>query len=204
MDARIVRSREALIQAMDDALRDGDSKLPSITELCAAAGMSRPTFYQHFRDVPALVATAGVDELQKHFGGVVDGLSIGDDWEQAAPSVIRDLISRLFGEGDYFRRVLEASDTHAFQGSVVDYLTERLLTFTPLGAAVRGGADPVHLARAATFIAAGVTWLVVEWIKQGAERPSVEAAADEVSQLLITSIAAQARVDLTELAEGVR
>lgn len=195
MDARIARSQEALIHAIDTALRGDDEKTPTITELCATAGISRPTFYQHFRDVPALVAAAGVDELQKMFDGVARELPEGMTWEEAAPSVIRELVECLFVDGAYYRRVLDASDTHVFQERVVEYLADRLMNFTPLGAAIREGAEPVHLARAATFIAAGATWLVVAWLKQGPGRPVVSAVADEVSQLIVTSVAAQTRID---------
>ncbi|MGO1957798.1 TetR/AcrR family transcriptional regulator [Microbacterium sp.] len=195
MDARIVRTREALVQAIDQSLRGGTEKLPTITELCATAGISRPTFYQHFRDVPSLVAAAGVDELQHLFDGVSRELPDGERWEQTAPPVIRDLIQLLFAAGGYFRRVLEESDTHAFQERVVEYLAERMMAFTPLGDAARAGADRAHLARTATFLAAGATWLVVAWLKEGASPASVPAAADEVSQLLVTSIAVQTRAD---------
>ena len=193
MDARIVRTREALVQAIDQSLRGGTEKLPTITELCATAGISRPTFYQHFRDVPSLVAAAGVDELQQLFDGVSRELPDGETWEQTARPVIRDLIQRLFDSGPYYRRVLEESDTHAFQERVVEYLAERMMAFTPLGDAARAGADRAHLARTATFLAAGATWLVVAWLKEGASPASVRAAADEVSQLLVTSIAVQTR-----------
>lgn len=192
MDARIVRTRESLIQAIDAALHAGDEKLPTITELCAAAGISRPTFYQHFGDVASLVAAAGVDGLQTMFEAVASERPGGVSSVEATPEFVRNLVERLFADGAYYRRVLDASDTHAFQESVVAYLVERLLAFSPLGEDARDEDDLAHRARAATFIAAGVTWLVVAWIKQGPVRPSVTAAADEVSQLIITSIAAQA------------
>ena len=191
MDARIVRTRESLIQAIDAALHAGDEKLPSITELCAAAGISRPTFYQHFGDVPSRVAAAGVDGLQKMFDAAASERPPSMSSEEATPGFIRTLIEQLFSDGDYYRRVLDASDTHAFQESVVEYLVDRLLAFSPLGEGAGDDAERAHRARAATFIAAGVTWLVVAWIKQGPDRPSVAAAADEVTRLLVTSITAQ-------------
>ena len=192
MDARIVRTREALIAAIDEALHGDADKLPTITELCQSAGVSRPTFYQHFRDVPALVAAAGVDELLKTFAAASTSPEKKTAWADGAPRVIRDLLSALFAEGRYYRRVLEESDTYAFQERVIGYLTERMLIYTPLGDARGSGSDDVHLRRIAAFLAAGATWLVVGWIKLGPDRPSPTAAADEVSQLIITSIAAQA------------
>ena len=168
MDARIVRTREALVQAIDQSLRGGTEKLPTITELCATAGISRPTFYQHFRDVPSLVAAAGVDELQQLFDGVSRELPDGETWEQTARPVIRGsdpapvrfrplLPPRARGVGH--PRVPGARRRST--------LAERMMAFTPLGDAARAGADRAHLARTATFLAAGATWLVVAWLKEG-------------------------------------
>ncbi len=192
MDARLARTREVLITAIDEALSGDGEKLPSITELCATAGVSRPTFYQHFRDVPALVAAAGADELERLFEDLGAELeSEGSTWEQAAPQVVSRLLERLFAAAPYYRRVLAESDAHAFQDRVISFLAARLLVFTPLAEAVDREGDRAHIERTATFLAAGGTWLVVGWLKEGPQRPSVETAADEVSRLLVTSIAAQ-------------
>lgn len=191
MDARLARTREVLIAAIDDALRGGGERLPSITDLCASAGVSRPTFYQHFRDVPTLVAAAGADELEGLFeeiGAEADGEA---DWGTTTPRVIGHLLERLFAAAPYYRRVLAESDAHAFQERVISFLAERLVVFTPLAEARERESDGEHVGRVATFLAAGATWLVVGWLKQGERRPSVEVAADEISRLLVTSIAAQ-------------
>ena len=47
-DPRLARSREQLIAAITVALDHPGDDQPSITDLCSAARVSRPTFYQHF------------------------------------------------------------------------------------------------------------------------------------------------------------
>jgi AcrR family transcriptional regulator len=192
MDARMVRTREALTTAIGDLLVDSEERLPSITDVCSAAGVSRPTFYQHFADVSSLVQAAAVERLLVLFDRVVPDPA-GEQWEATMPRVVSELLDSLFADADFYGRVLRSSNAHAFQERVVEFLAARLLAFSPLGDAVRAGADERRLQRSATFLAAGATWLVVGWLLEADRRPSVPEGAEEIADLLVASITAQRR-----------
>lgn len=189
-DPRLIRSRELLLSAITTALdRPGDEQ-PSITELCAEAGVSRPTFYQHFGDVPSLIEAAAVERMHALFAAVAP-VAPQTDWEGAVPRVVRGLLEGLLGHADFFRRVLSGGTARAVQESVVAFLAQRLLTFSPLAERTPGEGDHARVERFAVFLAAGTTWLVVGWLLDGeARRPAAEASAD-IAELLVTGVASQ-------------
>lgn len=189
-DPRPIRSRELLLSAITTALdRPGDEQ-PSITELCAEAGVSRPTFYQHFGDVPSLIEAAAVERMHALFGAVAP-VSAHADWEGAVPHVVRGLLEGLLVHADFSRRVLSGGTARAVQESVVAFLAQRLLTFSPLAERAPGGGDHARVERFAVFLAAGTTWLVVGWLLDGeARRPLAEASAD-IAELLVTGVASR-------------
>ncbi|SMH43685.1 DNA-binding transcriptional regulator, AcrR family [Rathayibacter oskolensis] len=189
-DPRLTRSRELLVAAITAALdRPGDVQ-PSITELCAEAGVSRPTFYQHFGDVPSLIESAAVDRMHALFAGVVPVAS-EEEWEPAVPRVVDALLGGLLVHADFYRRVLSGGTARAVQESVVAFLAQRLLAFSPLADREPGAGDHARVERFATFLAAGTTWLVVGWLLDGdSRRPAADAAAD-IAELLVTGVASQ-------------
>ncbi|QWL25316.1 TetR/AcrR family transcriptional regulator [Rathayibacter toxicus] len=188
-DPRLTRSRELLLAAMTDALdREGDNQ-PSITELCAAAGVSRPTFYQHFGDVPSLIEAASVARMHALFAAVTSGVS-PKSWEGVVPHIVHGLLEGLLVHNDFYCRVLNGGTARAVQESVVAFLAQRLLTFSPLA---EYSGDDASVERFATFLAAGTTWLVVGWLLDGsARRPVAEASAD-IAELLVTAVASSPR-----------
>ncbi|MWV48807.1 hypothetical protein GRS96_05885 [Rathayibacter sp. VKM Ac-2803] len=189
-DPRLTRSRDLLTAAITTALdRPGDAQ-PSITELCAAAGVSRPTFYQHFGDVPSLIEAAAVERMHALFAAATP-VSSAQEWEPAVPRVVHGLLDGLLVHADFYRRVLTGGTARAVQESVVAFLARRLLTFSPLAAREPGAGDHARVERFATFLAAGTTWLVVGWLLEGDPRRPVADAAADIAELLVTGVASQ-------------
>ncbi|MCJ1686864.1 TetR/AcrR family transcriptional regulator [Rathayibacter sp. VKM Ac-2927] len=185
-DPRLARSREQLIAAITVALDHPGDEQPSITDLCSAARVSRPTFYQHFGDVPSLVEAAALERMHALFAAVVPP-SPQDDWETAVPRVVRGLLSGLLEHADFYRRALSGGTARSVQESVVAFLAQRLLAFSPLAAQEAG--DRARVERFAVFLAAGTVWLVVGWLLDGDDRRPVAAASAEIAELLVTGVA---------------
>lgn len=188
-DPRLTRSRELLLGAITTSLdRPGDEQ-PSITELCTAAGVSRPTFYQHFGDVASLVEAAAVDRMHALFDAAPP-VAPDDEWERAVPRVVESLLDGLLVHDHFYRRVLSGGTARSVQESVVAFLAQRLLTFSPLAAQDPGG-DHARVERFAVFLAAGTTWLVVGWLLDGDDRRPVGRASADIAELLVTGVASQ-------------
>ncbi|MBQ9059217.1 MAG: TetR/AcrR family transcriptional regulator C-terminal domain-containing protein [Atopobiaceae bacterium] len=63
-DRRSVRTRSALVEALaDEALSVGDLGRVTVTAVAERAGLTRRSFYTHFKDIPDLVAYAEHQEL---------------------------------------------------------------------------------------------------------------------------------------------
>ncbi|UQN29678.1 TetR/AcrR family transcriptional regulator [Brachybacterium kimchii] len=63
-DARVLRSRTAVKDAFEALSREQGLETISISQLCKAAGISRPTFYQHFADIDDVYASVVRDRLE--------------------------------------------------------------------------------------------------------------------------------------------
>ncbi len=60
----MLRSRTAVKDAFEELARTQDLATISISQLCKAAGISRPTFYQHFADIDDVYASVVRDRLE--------------------------------------------------------------------------------------------------------------------------------------------
>ena len=66
MAERVARSKHALTQAVLELLRDQSTERITITDVCRAANVTRPTFYQYYRSVDDLIAEAIAQRLGQH------------------------------------------------------------------------------------------------------------------------------------------
>ncbi|RUR00949.1 TetR/AcrR family transcriptional regulator [Labedella endophytica] len=184
-DPRLVRTRDALIGAATAALDDGDSESLSITDLVSAAGVSRPSFYQHFGDLPTLVHAAALTRMRSAFETIATPDNIGDSWEEFSDRTLRELIGHFDDHAAFYLRAVKGPGGQQFAASVIRFLSERLRTVSPLAAAITAAERPVERA---DFLAAGVLWTVTSWLGvETSERVGVDETARRVATLLLSS-----------------
>src|SRR5699024_11274618 len=88
VNPRAERSRTALIEAMTRALDAHElGSVLSVAEISRAAGVSRPTLYQHFGDLPNLMRAAAMVRVVALFDSVpepdyVESGSTACVWDQ--------------------------------------------------------------------------------------------------------------------------
>jgi AcrR family transcriptional regulator len=167
-DPRIVRSRAQLVDALGTLLRSRDARDVSVSALCAEAGVSRPTFYQHFAGVDD-VAVAGVE---RRFAGLRAGLADGPD---APYRLLVAFLTELDRERDTWRHTIGSGNASAASRDAVEgWFAERLAERAP-------DAGPVAVRYAAGgFLAAVRAWLRDE---STSERPDAEALAAQLVEL---------------------
>ncbi|MDO4665048.1 MAG: TetR/AcrR family transcriptional regulator [Actinomycetaceae bacterium] len=182
-DPRAERSRTALLRATFVLLKS-EADLPDLTvaKIVREAGVTRPTFYQHFASVSQLVNAALISRLQE----VLDRI------QREAPNLplparmkwtLRCLIGHLYAERIYAKvlRTLAAPEILA-----------ELVTFV----AARLGSEQLFLSedsqnhpypkQFAEFLAAGAIWLVWEWLI--APTDSVEDVTERVTTSLLVGM----------------
>lgn len=184
-DPRAQRSRASIIAALVELVETQPVAEISITRVVEAAGITRPTFYQHFPDITTAVQSAGFERLAAAFPVPEPGPARMTDAElrerivaHAAP-VLRHLAEHL----GFYRQVLASAIGVGFFDNLVSFVASRIL---PELASEAGQPEPLQQ-NVRTVIAAGMTWLVLRWVAGGALRPDrAEVLAGEAADVALS------------------
>ena len=94
MDPRTARARKAMVDAAIELVASSPVSEISITQVAEAAGVSRPTIYQHFGDVPGLVAAA----TEEYMTGVFERIDTKLAGREGEDGYIQDMLRLFVGE----------------------------------------------------------------------------------------------------------
>ena len=178
-DPRWMRSRQTLIAAVTNLLDAGVT--PTITDVVEAAAVSRPTFYQHFGDLPTAFREAGLARVRRHFDAVDAASDRGDVSRDTAfaHATMTGLLTHLRDHLDFYRFVLAAAGDRLLTIAVTDYIAERIIRFSPFGAPYRDRPEQTT-ADQVEALSAGIFHLIVSWLN----RPTPEPPADMADRLI--------------------
>ncbi|GIG53487.1 TetR/AcrR family transcriptional regulator [Demequina activiva] len=101
MDARIVRTRRSLQQALFDLAREKGIDHVAVGEIAERAGVNRSTFYQHYSDKETLLADA-FDLVAEEAGAQLEGI---DEQSADPPRALVDFLAHIDTHADLYRRV---------------------------------------------------------------------------------------------------
>ncbi|PRY32326.1 TetR family transcriptional regulator [Pseudosporangium ferrugineum] len=167
-DRRVRRTHAALQGALIRLAEDRELSQISVADVAGQAGVSRSTFYDHYRDVHELAeaaCTGMIDEL-------VDVMTaLGGDHGTGDPiGSLRTFFAALAEHASLYRSLLGP------QGSarVIDHIRRRM-SAAALTRATGGGTaapgDPLHVP--AAFIAGALVGVATDWLQRGcAHTPS--------------------------------
>lgn len=161
-DPRALRSRASLVEALWAHLAEGGGT-PSITDVVKRAGVSRPTFYQHFADVPDLVRAATLQRL----GCVFDRMPSdphGDSWDDFARARLTVIFGELQGDADIYLPILQGPAAVPVLAGIIHFLADQFLHHSPLGGPLRDGVDEREAQARAEFLGAGAVWRAIDWL----------------------------------------
>jgi AcrR family transcriptional regulator len=160
-DPRWTRSRAALIEAVTTLVDSGHAL--TITDVVHRAGVSRPTFYQHFGDLSTALSSAALERVEAQFAVLPSSLHRVDI--EFTRHTIRALLSHLQEHSVFYRAVLSDSSARRFTASVVEFVANRILTVSPLRVEPLETASLLTADRIAV-LAAGFVWLITQWVKR--------------------------------------
>lgn len=181
------RSRALLLAAVTEVLDSGtDADRVTITDIVTSAGLTRPTFYVVFDDLPSAFAAAALARLEGAFNGLgVDPAIATDSRSEQMLSAFTAILSRLSEHAEFFARVLRGPGGPIVQERIVEFVAARVRESSPVSQALAGGRLPVEVS--ATAIAAGVVWTMMRWIDEQPRRPVADVAV-QLRDLVETSV----------------
>ncbi len=180
-DPRSERSYAALIGAMERLGREVPLHELTITRVVKEAAVTRPTFYQHFTGIHHLAQVAALGDLDRAIppapsGAGTSGRAIQEDVAARVLPALRHLQTH----SDFYLNVLENGANVALFSGIVRLVTEKMLpdAFRAAGGSDEATGDLMRL------VAAGVMWLVVEWMREGETGTDAEEMAGRVSRAI--------------------
>jgi AcrR family transcriptional regulator len=170
-DPRFLRTRQALLLAIRDLIDGEPDCAISVTRLADAAGVSRPTFYQHFADVDAALQQAAIERIS---GALPEEIPANSDtsFQQQAYERALPVIVHLETHRDFYARVIETAGTAAFFDMLHKFVKANIFTIPK---------DRDDLEDTIEVLAGGVIFFVVRWL-----RGTVLATPQELTQRLTT------------------
>lgn len=178
-------ARDRLVQAVVVLLDEREPDRVTITDIVAKAGVSRPTFYALLGDLPTAFAEAAMVRVRAAFEGAI-AVDVADgDRAQVMLEVIVQILDRLEIHAEFFGRVTSGHGGHLVQEAVVGFLSEELLTNTPVSAALRRGCLRPEFA--GTALAAATTWMTLAWLTTEPREPSRVVGA-QLRDLMLHSV----------------
>lgn len=181
-DPRWTRSRAALIASITELMDAGAT--PSITDVVTRAGVSRPTFYQHFGALPPAFSAAALERLESQFALIAVPMDGSVD-EKFTTRAVSGLLEHLRDHRDFYLAVLADATERGFTDSTVAFLADRIIYESPFGTALRADADE-NTGDRITALAAGLMWLITRWLY---EEPAVAQSVDRMTARVIAVLA---------------
>ena len=167
-DPRAVRTRELLISACTELLRENRSEALSVSRMVKAAGVSRQVFYEHFESRDALLYAVGnaviVEPMERYAQRV--RVRYGDD------NNIKQLVAEVAPDRDVVLNILRGPADAAIFAHVREVLLQPTIDLLNGSLAVSGRDVPEdHKRWTAEFLIAGILSSLVEALRaaQGAE-----------------------------------
>ncbi|GAA1125225.1 TetR/AcrR family transcriptional regulator [Citricoccus alkalitolerans] len=181
------RSLAPLLGAVTAMLdEDTDPTALNVADISRRAGVSRPTFYKYFKDVPALVRAAALQRMEATFERVPP-VELGDTWTIFARDTFQTLLTDLAEHRRFYLSAIALNPTDV-TSDFIRYISHRLLAYSSLGPIIHRRKGPDTATQRAEFLAAGTVWLVQQWLASSAD-PLSEVAdmVERLSALLLSS-----------------
>lgn len=180
-DRRIVRTQLALRDALIELIEQQSLDSVSVGDLCAAANITRGTFYNHYKDKEALLhaleseVISGLDVFQEHMANLkLTELAKCVALKRPLPLLV-EMFDYLRDEGAFLHAVLGAGGDAAFAAHLRDSVCTNLVQ-SILHERYRKSSDP-FVGYYVSFYASAYLGVIMRWVETGMAESSQEMAA---------------------------
>ena len=160
MDLRIVKTKNAIYNALIDLLKDNLFEEIKVSDICKEALINRSTFYAHFEDKYDLVMSLIEDlreSLSKELNTIADDLSVREYYLE----LIKAFLNHIEGKEDIYRSIMINNRNSIIMdmlyATISDDINKRIDGF------ISGVPGNV----VSSFYLGGVVNIGFEWLKNG-------------------------------------
>lgn len=179
-DRRIARTQSALRDALVALVEERGLDVVSVGDLCAAADITRGTFYNHFKDKESLVAAfeeqviGGLDVFQERMAHMsLAELAKCVALKRPLPMLV-EMFDYLRSEGAFLHAMLGPGGDAAFAARIRDAVCTNLV-HSILHKRYRESADP-FVGYYVAFYASAYLGVIMRWVETGMQESSEEMA----------------------------
>lgn len=158
---RTQRVRRALLDVTFKLVGERPVNELTLSEIAQTAGVSRPTVYKQFTDVPTLTAAAAVRFMRQIFAHIDENIEVGDDRAYLV-ELMHMFIDEVYRERTFCRNAMYGPSAATIAAEVADMISERM------SSRLVGRRLSAHGTLAAedemAALSAGVIWLLTRWL----------------------------------------
>ncbi len=179
--------RRAIILAAVELFAEHGSRPISVSQICAHADVSRPTFYRCFKDKDELIYTLYQDSVNRHVEEIMlagfSSKQVSEDWIHQA---LDELIDSIFERSQLAELVfIESNDPNSPAYAIVNAAFERAADVLEKWIAKHSSKKPSRVFLKSVM--AACQWIAHDAIRKGLT-PESKAEAKAASWQLVTSV----------------
>lgn len=182
---RTTQSASKIITATTELLEIRRASEITITDITQRAGVTRPTFYSTFGDLPTAFAKAAAIRLAHALDGMTLAELEGSTYTEKFTLGIRIIIERIAEHEDFYKNVVSGHGGRNIQAAMIEQTARGIRANTQIMAALEAGPLPADFVIG--VLAAGVSWTTVEWIIAD-ERESIDQLILQIRDFLTYSV----------------
>jgi AcrR family transcriptional regulator len=189
----VEEQRRLVTQAAVQLFSQRGSAAVSISDICAHADVSRPTFYRCFADKDALIDAIYAYAVNDSVVEVLTALPTSKATPAERRALVDQTLDRIFERAEYAACIhMESSVPGSRAAAIVDAAFEHSAASLRAWLGLPAGSEAVTLLLKSSM--AGHQWLVQNAIRQGLTPSTKQAAKDACWQLTLSVLRSAARL----------
>lgn len=161
------RGAEERIKETFRALLDDSSyERLTVSELCKCSGVSRKTFYRHFKDKEAVLRAIVMDDVALPVKTLMPYVTLGNR-DENGKLLLRQIFESIYARKEFYSRAVMQNHINILSDVVRSILTETTLI---LFRGEEGGYSEKYF-YAARYTAGANTAVIKQWIRDGMKIP---------------------------------
>ncbi|RHH69919.1 TetR/AcrR family transcriptional regulator [Vagococcus sp. AM17-17] len=166
IDPRVIKTRKKLRQAFLDLLKTRSLSEMNIKDLTNQAGVTRGTFYLHYRDKDTFIETIMEEIIEDFYESVIEYVPYQGDDEKQIPRIVLDKVFSYIGNSpEFFITLLNENDAEDYRVLFSERLYDYVLAHVNYGNSIPVRKMPKELVN--NFVVYSLLGIANAWVNEG-------------------------------------